>query len=338
MNNLGNPDKYSLFRKLRPPLMTVVAILAVLWMAYAILSSGPRALAQGDEASENGLTPTVASTEGPARSDEGTVAVEICSEDPETGEVSCVQDRWPAGVTVRRGPPAEGSEEQRACEVDPGVGQACYEEIDLEGLASTITLATTNFPGEDDFDVELDYLDPDYDYDIRVRGEYGNDSYGFDSNGVVTERDCRNVSITIEVPGDDDAPDYYDYSYTFTVVGCEEGGGDVTAELLRNNSVLLTDRDSVSVVDRRPTPTYTPEPTEIPEPPDPPTGLRLGFEDDDDDDDDLELEFRRSGPPHFYDFRLEQARRESGSYREVEDEEAVDSPVDFRNVERDRWY
>ena len=315
-----------------------LAVLAILMMAYAIISSGDFAQAQEGVAATPDSTSTAEQTgeDVPAGR---TVVVETCSYDEETGEHTCEKQLEPAGRITPRTLPEEGSRTKRgvsprACYVDPGMGQVCSEELDVEGLAETLTITGNNNYATDSFTVEGDFLSLSHSYKIRVKRETdSNRDIGFNSS-------CGTGVKTANV--DRGAYDYYSYEHDFTLYGCSESGGTVIIQLLRNNSVILTEEEDVSVVDNRATPTptntaiATATPTEVPEPPDPPTNLDLSL--DDSEEDALVLDYNRSESPHYYEFELHVSNTRNGSYRETETEDDTRPDLKFDNLDQGEYY
>ena len=82
-------------------------------------------------------------------------------------------------------------------------------------------------------------------------------------------------------------------------------------------------------------PTATPTKTPIPLP-DPPTRLRISL--DSDHSRRIEVSYRRSESPHYYEFELRGSSSENGSYSVAATEDDSRSPVRFSNLTRGRWY
>ena len=82
-------------------------------------------------------------------------------------------------------------------------------------------------------------------------------------------------------------------------------------------------------------PTATPTKTPIPLP-DPPTRLRISL--DPNDSRRIEVSYRRSESPHYYEFELYDSSSENGSYSVAATEEDRNSPVRFDDLTRGRWY
>ena len=196
------------------------------------LSAGPAA-AQ-DEGAATSTTPAFAtSTPGfaPDSKDKpgpATVIVERCFEDRETGEVTCTESTEPAGVLI------EQTTGPRGCYFDDLGDYICYEEVSISDL-----LMTLDQGGEDAFTVKGSDLLLGYTYELRVKRESGNSNIGFSAV-------CDGVQVTVEVPAF--SANRHSYSHDFTLHGCCPPGGTVTAEVLRNGSVVATREKEVTVL------------------------------------------------------------------------------------------
>lgn len=136
---------------------------------------------------------------------------------------------------------------------DPG--NACYEEIEIRRLSSSLAIGS-----RDEFNVRAFDLDRNRRYRIRVRRDTGNSDIGFNSR-------CSYSVSTASVPARSS-----DHERTLTLYACATTGGTVTAELLpaSGSTVYATASQRVSVVraTATPTPTNTPQPntTDTPTP------------------------------------------------------------------------
>ena len=223
---------------MRAALWTARIGLTVLALGLAVLlptfSSGPAAAQEGGSATStvpSFATSTPDSASGSSDKPEpATVTIERCVEDPDTGEVTCTESTEPAGVvTEKRIVP-------RLCYTDPFTGElTCDEEIEISGLSSTLE------KGESDtFTVTGEDLSGSgsHTYKLRVKRESGVSNIGFSSL-------CSTVQETVTVPSR--SLFVYDYSHDFTLHACKHPGGTVTAELLRDDSVIATEEVEVDV-------------------------------------------------------------------------------------------
>ena len=162
------------------------------------------------------------------------MTVETCVEDPETSEVTCTESTEPAGVLI------EQTAGPRGCYFNELGDYICYEEIRISGL-----LMTLDQGGEDTFTVTGSDLLLGYTYQLRVKRESGVSNIGFTNL-------CSGVRVTVP----SSSANRYSYSHDFTLHGCSAPRGTVTAEVLRNGSVVAS-RDKTITVNPLAPPTPT---------------------------------------------------------------------------------
>ena len=183
---------------------------------------------------------------------QNTVTVETCTEDAETGEITCVESTEPAGRTEIIEFPPPGEEDKsgavpRACSFFAGQ-YICIEELEMTGLDSTLYVGA-----ESSFTVTGEFLTPgappnENTYHLRV-------SISPASSGLYFERNPVNGSCsgTIKsVPVENAQGDGFHYSHDFTLYACDSPGGTVKWELVKNGSVLRSRSMTVEVPNRPP--------------------------------------------------------------------------------------
>ena len=237
----------------------LIVAMALTMLTYAVISSRTSAQAQ-DSGGASEPTPTVTAVPDNEPKGGDTVQVEVCYVDRDTGDESCIVELRSADTVI---PPDHEARTTRgntarACVDDPGTQtQICHEELSTLGLLGNMTLAGHASYVSQWFLVKASFLDLSDSYEVRVRRESsGNFDIGF-------SEDCSARQDTTEVRPDADDPNYYTEYVTARLYGCAADGGTVVVELLKNNSVLLTIEQDITVVDNRvvPTPTTPPTPT-----------------------------------------------------------------------------
>ena len=225
----------------------------ILCLAFLLLmlTAGPLSAQEGEpEDSDDTAVATPAPESDDA--DPATVTVETCTEDAETGEVTCVESTEPAGRTEIIEFPPPGEEDKsgavpRACSFFAGQ-YICIEELEMTGLDSTLYVGA-----ESSFTVTGEFLTPgappnENTYDLRV-------SISPASSGLYFERNPVNGSCsgTIKsVPVENAQGDGFHYSHDFTLYACDSPGGTVKSELVKNGSVLRSRSMTVEVPNRPP--------------------------------------------------------------------------------------
>ncbi len=213
-------------------------------LVILVLSTGPLAAQEGGS---EGTDETPAATPTPESDDAEPimVTVETCLEDPESGEVTCTESTRPAGERVILATPTEGEKEDpdgvpRGCIPAPGGFLLCTEEIDIDELASEIQ------PGSsDEFSVKGLFLTGGRSYKLRVSRPSGNSNIGFNQL-------CSARSVTLTVPAED-AGVVFMHSESFTVYACSSPGAELTADVLRDDSSVASESQTITVPNRSPT-------------------------------------------------------------------------------------
>ena len=264
---------------------------------------------------------SLASPAGVARAQEGTdttdeesgetesttATVEICVEDPDSGEVTCSDETAPAGESQ---PMPEGGVTGQACERDSDETEyVCTEEI----VITKLTTSTLKAGDSTVFTVIGRYLEwSDSTYKLKVKRESGNRDIGFDD-------DCEAVSASGTAPKPS-IERRYAYSHKFTLYACDETGGTVTAELLEDGRAIKSTSQSVTVRLRNP-----------------PTRLSVGINSR--DADRLDVTYSRSEPHHHYQFEIHRAASQGGEYsRTGARMNSSSSPVSFDGLAKGYWY
>ena len=240
----------------------LIAMLALGSVAYLLTLEGGRASAQeggtGTTATTTATTtnPATGTTTDPISSGVATTTREICAEDPETGEVTCVEEVAPAGEIKALKPLTEEQKVKfnvgpRECfgEPEDDLFYYCEPEIRISGLVSTLEIGE-----EDEFTVTAILLDTYYDYKLRVYRGVGNKDIGF-LNSAGEHDNCSFSQITVTVPSS--TTQYYSFSDDFTLHACAARGGTVTAELLQDDSVIESTSKTVTVPSNNVPPTIT---------------------------------------------------------------------------------
>ena len=264
---------------------------------------------------------SLASPAGVARAQEGTdttdeesgetesttATVEICVEDPDSGEVTCSDETAPAGESQ---PMPEGGVTGQACERDSDETEyVCTEEI----VITKLTTSTLKAGDSTVFTVIGRYLEwSDSTYKLKVKRESGNRDIGFDD-------DCEAVSASATAPKPS-IERRYAYSHKFTLYACDETGGTVTAELLEDGRAIKSTSQSVTVRLRNP-----------------PTRLSVGINSR--DADRLDVTYSRSEPRHHYQFEIHRAASRGGKYSRTGARlNSSSSPVSFDGLAKGYWY